>query len=443
VVVAVRLPLDFFFAPYLACSYERLRNLADPFIAENTPRNPMPAISTRAEQMPASPIRKLVPYADRAKAEGVKVYHLNIGQPDLATPPVFYEAINKAAPKVIEYSNSAGNESLRRKMAEFYNKFGIVGLTHQDVMVTTGGSEAIIFAMLATLNEGDEVLVPEPFYANYNGFAMEAGVIVKPLTTRIEDGFALPSAEAFEAQIGARTRAILICNPSNPTGKLYPREELEHLMRIVKQHDLFLFADEVYKEFCYDGETFVSALTFDDVKQNVIMVDSVSKRYSACGVRIGCLISRNKEVMQGVLKFAQARLSPPTLGQIGTEAMLDLPQSYYDGIIAQYVIRRDLVWQRLSTLPGVICPKPAGAFYLMARLPIDDSDAFCQWLLEHFRHKGATVMLAPGTGFYSTPGLGKQEVRLAYVLNEADLTLALDCLEAALVEYTKLKAVQA
>jgi aspartate aminotransferase len=360
---------------------------------------------------------------------------LNIGQPDLPTPEGFLQAIVQQAPRVIEYSHSAGFASLRQKTARFYERYGITGLTENDILVTTGGSEALRFALMTCLNPGDEVLIPEPFYANYNGFAVEAGVEVKPLPTRIEDGFALPSPEVFAQHIGPRTKAILICNPSNPTGKLYPREELQALAQIVQAHDLFLIADEVYRDFCYDSETFTSALTFPRIAQHVLMVDSVSKRFSACGVRIGVLVTRNKALVQGAMKFAQARLSPPTLGQIGTEALLDLPTEYYADIIAQYAARRDKVTDRLNALPGVLCPRVSGAFYLMARLPVADTDHFCQWLLEHHRHNGATVMLAPGSGFYATPGRGKDEVRLAYVLEPAALDAALDCLETGLKAY--------
>ncbi len=385
--------------------------------------------------MPASPIRKLVPYAEAAKARGTQVYHLNIGQPDLQTPPQFFEAIHKTNIQVLEYSHSAGIESYRRRMVDYYSRVGIAGLSYTDIMITTGGSEALRFAFLACLNPGDEVIVPEPFYANYLGFATESGLVIKPITTYVESGFALPPIEAFEQVITPRTRAILLCNPSNPTGKLYPRAELEGLRDIVKKHDLWLFSDEVYKEFAYDGETFTSALQLEGIEQNVVMMDSVSKRYSGCGARVGSLVCRNKAMLAAALKFAQARLSPPTLGQVGAEALIDLPQSYYDGIVSEYKLRRDVVIAALRAMPGVVCPEVKGAFYVMPKLPIDDSDKFCQWLLEDFSHAGATVMMAPATGFYATPGLGKQEVRIAYVLEVPVLRKAMTSLAQALAVY--------
>lgn len=395
----------------------------------------MPAISTRAAAMPASPIRKLVPFAEAAKARGVKVYHLNIGQPDLPTPPQFFEAIKKADIKVLEYSHSAGLESYRRKMVQYYAHVGITGLSHHDIMITTGGSEALRFAFMTCLNPGDEIIVPEPFYANYLGFAVESGLVIKPITTYIQDSFALPPIGEFEKLIGPCTKAILLCNPSNPTGKLYSRADLEKLRDIVQQHDLYLFSDEVYKEFAYDGQSYTSALQLQGIEKNVLVVDSVSKRYSECGARIGSLVCRNPDVMSAALKFAQARLSPPTLGQIGSEALIDLPESYYAEVAKEYCARRDVVLEALNQMPGVVCPKVSGAFYVMPQLPIDDSDKFCQWLLEHFVHDGATVMMAPGTGFYATPGLGKQEVRIAYVLKTDVLRKAMATLAAALQAY--------
>jgi len=393
----------------------------------------MPKISTRGEQMPASPIRKLVPYAEAAKREGVKVYHLNIGQPDIETPPAIMDAVRNADIRVLEYSHSAGNESYRKKLVEYYHRVGIE-LTHHEILITTGGSEAIQFGFLACLNPGDEVIIPEPFYANYNGFACAAGVNVVPITSHIENGFALPPIAEFEHRITKNTRAIVICNPNNPTGYLYSRAELEALRDLCLKHDLYLFSDEAYREFCYGGE-FVSALQLGGLEQQAIVMDTISKRYSACGARIGAFVTRNKEVYNTVMKFAQARLSPPGLAQILGEAAVDLPEHYFDEPKAEYLRRRDRLVGRLNAMPGVFCPNPGGAFYAMARLPIDDSDRFCQWLLEEFRHEKQTLMLAPATGFYGTPGLGKNEVRLAYVLNLADLDRAMDCLESALEQY--------
>ncbi len=394
----------------------------------------MPSISLRGTQMPASPIRKLVPYAENAKKKGIKVYHLNIGQPDIETPTQMLDAIQNANIKVLEYSHSAGNESYRKKLTQYYKKFDI-NLSTEDIMVTTGGSEAIRFAFSTCLNPGDEIIIPEPFYANYNGFAVEAGIKVVPVTSYIDNGFALPPASAFEALITAKTKAIMICNPGNPTGKLYSLQELEALKDIVLKHDLYLMSDEVYKEFCYDGNSFASVFHLKGIEQQAIVMDSISKRYSACGARIGCLISKNQEVMNTALKFAQARLSPPTFEQIGAEAALDTPDSYFETVSQEYTERRDLVVNALNKIPGVLCPNPGGAFYAVVRLPINDSDIFCQWLLESFSHKNATVMLAPATGFYATPGLGKNEIRLAYVLCKEDLSAAMECLEEALKVY--------
>jgi aspartate aminotransferase len=394
----------------------------------------MPAISNRAENMPASPIRKLIPYAENAKKQGVTIYHLNIGQPDIETPEVMLQAIRNNNLKVIEYSHSAGIESYRKKLASYYNKFGI-SLSYEDIMVTTGGSEAIEIAMMTCLNEGDEIIIPEPFYANYNGFGIQAGIRIKPIISRIEDGFALPPISEFEKVITPATKAIMICNPSNPTGYLYTRAELEALRDLVKKYNLFLFADEVYREFCYDGKEYFSVLNLEGIAENVVLMDSVSKRYSACGVRIGALISRNRQVMAAALKFAQARLSPPTYGQIAAEAAIDTPDSYFRDVIREYVARRDCVVEALNAMPGVFCPKPSGAFYVIARLPIDDADKFCQWLLESFSHDRKTVMLAPATGFYCTPGCGRNEVRVAYVLNLESLREAMNCLAEALKVY--------
>ena len=393
----------------------------------------MPNISQRGSQMPASPIRKLVPYAEAAKRAGVRVYHLNIGQPDIETPPAVLQAVRDADISVLEYSHSAGNESYRKKLVQYYKGVGI-DVTHEQILVTTGGSEAIQFGFLACLNPGDEVIIPEPFYANYNGFACAAGVAVVPITSHIENGFALPPIADFEKQITAKTKAIVICNPNNPTGYLYSRAELEALRELCIKHDLYLFSDEAYREFCYGGE-FVSALQLPGLENHAIVMDTISKRYSACGARIGAFVTRNKTVYDAVMKFAQARLSPPGLAQILGEAAVDLPAEYFDGPKAEYLRRRDLVVKRLNAMPGVFCPNPGGAFYAIARLPIDDSDKFCQWLLEDFRHEDQTVMLAPATGFYGTAGLGMKEVRLAYVLNLEALDAAMDCLARALEQY--------
>ncbi|HEY0678865.1 MAG TPA: pyridoxal phosphate-dependent aminotransferase [Chitinophagaceae bacterium] len=392
-------------------------------------------ISHRGEQMPPSPIRKLVPYAEAAKKKGTKVYHLNIGQPDIETPPAIMDAVRKADFKVLEYSHSAGNESYRRKLVKYYKKVGIE-VDHNQILVTTGGSEAILFGFMACLDAGDEVIIPEPFYANYNGFAVAADVIVKPITSHIETGFALPPMEEFEKVITPRTKAIVICNPNNPTGYLYSREEMETLKEIIQRHNLYLFSDEAYREFCYGGEH-VSALHLSGIDEHVILMDTISKRYSACGGRIGAFVTRNKKVYDTAIKFAQARLSPPSFAQILGEAAIDLPDNYFDVTKAEYLRRRDTLVKRLNAMPGVFCPNPGGAFYAIARLPIDDSDKFCQWLLESFSYNNQTVMLAPASGFYKTKGLGQDEVRLAYVLNIDDLNKAMDCLEKALEVYKK------
>lgn len=383
--------------------------------------------------MPPSPIRKLVPFAEAAKKKGLKVFHLNIGQPDIETPPAILDAVRHADIRVLEYSHSAGNESYRRKLVQYYKKVGI-DVNYDQIMITTGGSEAIMFGFFTCLNPGDEVIVPEPFYANYNGFACAAGITVVPITSTIETGFALPPIEEFEKVITAKTKAIIICSPNNPTGYLYSKEEMYKLKEICLKHDLYLFSDEAYREFCYDGE-YVSALHIEGLEQHVVLMDTISKRYSACGARLGALVTKNKAVYDAAMKFAQARLSPPGLAQIMGEAAIDLPDSYFEAPKAEYLSRRNLLVKRLNAMPGVTCPNPGGAFYAMAKLPIDDSDTFCQWLLESFSHKGQTLMLAPATGFYGTPGLGKQEVRLAYVLNLTALDQAMDCLEEALKIY--------
>lgn len=383
--------------------------------------------------MPASPIRKLVPFAEAAKKRGVKVYHLNIGQPDIETPPPILNAVKNADIKVLEYSHSAGNESYRRKLVEYYKKVGI-DVTHEQILITTGGSEAIMFGFFCCFNPGDEVIIPEPFYANYNGFACAAGVNVISITSNIETGFALPPIADFEKVITAKTKAIIICNPNNPTGYLYSREEMEALKDICLKHNLYLFSDEAYREFCYDGE-FVSAMHLKGLEEHVVLMDTISKRYSACGARLGAFVTKNKNVYDAAMKFAQARLSPPGLAQIMAEAAVDLPDSYFEAPKAEYLARRDLMVKRLNSMPGVFCPNPGGAFYAIAKLPIDDSDKFCQWLLESFSYNKQTLMLAPATGFYGTEGLGKNEVRLAYVLNLNSLNAAMDCLEKALEEY--------
>ena len=390
-------------------------------------------ISDRGEQMPASPIRKLVPFAEAAKKKGTRVYHLNIGQPDIETPPSIMDAVKHTDMKVLEYSHSAGNESYRIKLVQYYHKVGI-DVTPNEIIVTTGGSEAILFSFFSCLNPGDEVIIPEPFYANYNGFAVTAGVKVVPITSHIKNGFALPPIAEFEKVITSKTKAIVICNPNNPTGYLYSRAEMEALKTICLNHSLYLFSDEAYREFCYDGE-FVSAMHLEGMEEHVVLMDTISKRYSACGARLGALVTKNKSVLSTAMKFAQARLSPPGLAQIMGEAAVDLPDHYFEAPKAEYQARRDLLVKRLNAMPGVFCPNPGGAFYAIAKLPIDDADYFCQWLLESFTYKDQTIMLAPATGFYGTPGLGKDEVRLAYVLNLPSLNAAMDCLEKALEVY--------
>lgn len=383
--------------------------------------------------MPPSPIRKLVPFAEAAKKRGTKVYHLNIGQPDIETPPAIMDAVRNADIKVLEYSHSAGNESYRRKLVQYYKSVGI-DVAYDQILITTGGSEAIMFGFFTCLNPGDEVIIPEPFYANYNGFACAAGVTVVPITSKIETGFALPPIEDFEKVITPKTKAIIICSPNNPTGYLYSKHEMQELKEICLKHDLYLFSDEAYREFCYDGE-YVSAMHMEGLEQHVVLMDTISKRYSACGARLGAFVTKNKAVYDAAMKFAQARLSPPGLAQIMGEAAVDLPSSYFDAPKAEYLSRRNLLIERLNKMEGVYCPNPGGAFYAMAKLPIDDSDKFCHWLLESFSHNSQTVMLAPATGFYGTPGLGKNEVRLAYVLNLDSLQKAMDCLEEALKVY--------
>ncbi len=385
--------------------------------------------------MPPSPIRKLVPYAEQAKKNGTKVYHLNIGQPDIVTPEAVMDAVRHTDMKVLEYSHSAGFESYRKKLCEYYRRFDIE-LTPNEIIVTTGGSEAIQFAMMACLDPSDEVIVPEPFYANYNGFAVAAQIGIRPITSRIEEGFKLPPIEDFEKNITDKTKAILICNPNNPTGYLYSAEEMNVLKELCLKYDLYLFSDEAYREFCYDGHDFISAMNLEGLEQHVILMDTISKRYSACGGRIGAFVTKNKNVYEAAMKFAQARLSPPSFAQIAGEAAVDLPSDYFDEVKAEYCKRRDVLVSRLNKIPGVMCPNPGGAFYAMAKLPVADAEDFCRWLLEHFSYKGQTVMMAPAAGFYATKGLGKDEVRFAYVLNTDDINSAMDCLEEALRVYT-------
>lgn len=390
-------------------------------------------ISKRGHLMPASPIRKLVPFAEVAKKKGTKVYHLNIGQPDIETPKLILDAVRHSDFKVLEYSHSAGNESYRRKLIGYYQSVGI-NVDYTQIIITTGGSEAILFGMMACMDAGDEIIVPEPFYANYNGFAVAAGINVIPVTSSIDDGFALPGIEEFEKKITAKTKAIIICNPNNPTGYLYTAAEMEALKQIVLKHNLYLFSDEAYREFCYEGQH-ISAMQLEGLDEHVILMDTISKRYSACGGRIGALVTKNKAVYDAVMKFAQARLSPPSFAQIAGEAALDLPADYFDTTKSEYKSRRDLLVKRLNAMDQVFCPNPGGAFYAIARLPIDNADKFSQWLLEDFSFNGQTVMLAPATGFYSTPGLGFNEVRIAYVLKKEDIDASMDCLEAALKVY--------
>jgi len=394
----------------------------------------MPAISDKGKLMPASPIRKLVPYSEEAKRKGRKVYHLNIGQPDIPTPEVAMNALRNINIKVLEYSHSAGNESYRRKLAAYYQKIGIK-VDHTEMLITTGGSEAILFALMSCVNPGEEVITPEPFYANYNGFATTAGIKIVPVTSHIKNDFALPPIEDIEKKITPKTKGIIVCNPNNPTGYLYSKNELLQLKEIVKKHDLFLFSDEAYREFCYDGAEHFSAMNLEGIENNVILLDSVSKRYSECGIRIGALITKNKEVISTALKFAQARLSPPGLGQIAAEASIDTPADYFEGVNKEYTARRNYMVEALNKIPGVYCPKPKGAFYTVVKLPVDDADKFAQWLLEDFEYNNQTVMVAPASGFYSTPGSGKNEVRIAYVLKIDDLKQAMLILAEALKVY--------
>nr|AOE13778.1 aspartate aminotransferase [uncultured bacterium] len=394
----------------------------------------MPKISNKGINMPESPIRKLVPFAEKAKKSGKKVYHLNIGQPDIKTPELALEAIHDFSDKVVEYSHSAGFESYRKGLANYYQNLGIA-INHDDIIVTTGGSEALLFALNTCLDNGDEIIIPEPFYANYNGFSTSAGVKVIPIATSIHDGFSLPKIQEFEKLITPNTKAILICNPGNPTGYLYSKEELETLRDIVVKHDLFLIADEVYREFAYDGNVHYSVLDIEGMDEHAIVIDSTSKRYSMCGIRVGCIASKNKELMATAMKFAQARLSPPTFGQIAGEAALKTDVSYFQEVSAEYVSRRDVLVEGLNKIEGVFCPKPTGAFYAIAELPVDDTDKFAQWLLEDFELDGETIMVAPAAGFYATPNTGTRQVRIAYVLNKKSLQKSIAILAAALKIY--------
>ncbi len=394
----------------------------------------MPKISQRGKNMPLSPIRKLVPYAEEAKLKGRKVYHLNIGQPDIPTAPLMLKAVKEADFKVVEYSHSAGNESYRRKLAEYYQKQGF-DIDYTEILITTGGSEAINFAFLSTMDVGDEIIVPEPFYANYNSFASAVGVNVVPVTSSIQNGFSLPPIEEFEKVITSRTRGIMLSNPNNPTGCLYTREDLEELKHIVKKYDLYLYADEVYKEFCYTNEPFFSVMELKGIEKNCILIDSVSKRYSACGVRIGALVTKNKDVISIALKYGMARLSPPSFGQVAGEAAIDTPKEYFDIAYDEYLSRRNYLVENLNKIKGVFCPLPKGAFYTIAHLPVDDAEKFAIWMLSEFEYKNQTVMVAPASGFYATPGLGKTEVRIAYVLNVSDLENAVKCIEEGLKAY--------
>jgi aspartate aminotransferase len=394
----------------------------------------MPVTSQRGDSMPESPIRKLVPLANKAKARGIKVYHLNIGQPDLKTPQVAIDAIRNIDRAVLEYTPSDGIRSLRSKLASYYHRFNI-DVTEENIIVTTGGSEAVNFAFMSCLDPGDEIIVPEPAYANYTAFAIAAGAVIKPILCKIDDGFALPPVEEFEALITPRTKGILICNPNNPTGYLYTRSEMNAIRDLVKKHDLYLFSDEVYREFCYTGAPYISAFHLDGIENNVVLFDSVSKRYSECGIRIGALVTKNKKVLENVMKFCQARLSPPLLGQIAAEASIDAPESYMLDVYNEYVERRKFLIDGLNRIPGVYSPIPMGAFYTVARLPVDDADKFCSWLLTDFEYENQTIMLAPASGFYTTPDVGKNEVRLAYVLKKETLKLALMILQKALEVY--------
>lgn len=394
----------------------------------------MPQISQRGNDMPASPIRKLTPFADQAKKDGKKIYHLNIGQPDIETPEVMLNALKNIDFKVWAYTPSEGTSSYRNKLTTYYNALNYQ-ISPTDILVTNGGSEAILITLQACLNPGEEVIIPEPFYANYNGFACSANIVVKPIPSSIDNGFALPSIAEFEKIITDKTKAIAICNPNNPTGYLYSRAELEALRDLCLKYDLYLFSDEAYREFCYDDREFVSPMHLEGMDDHVVIWDTVSKRYSACGARIGCIITKNKELYQSALKFAQARLSPSLEGQIASEAAVDTPASYFEAVKAEYTFRRNILVEGLNKIEGVFCPNPGGAFYVVARLPIDNADKFCQWMLEKFAYNNETVMMAPATGFYSTAGLGSNEVRIAYVLKPEDLRNALVCLEKGLEQY--------
>ena len=394
----------------------------------------MPQISQRGTLMPASPIRKLVPLADGAKARGIHVYHLNIGQPDLPTPQAAIDAIRNLDRTVLEYSPSQGYLSYRTKLVDYYKKYAI-NLTADDIIITTGGAEAVLFSFMACLNPGDEIIMPDPFYANYQAFAISAGATIRTIPTTIEEGFCLPKVERFEELINEHTKAIMICNPNNPTGYLYTRREMNQIRDLVKKYDLYLFSDEVYREFIYTGSPYISACHLEGIEENVVLIDSVSKRYSECGIRIGALITKNKEVREAVMKFCQARLSPPLIGQIAAEASLDEPEMYAREMYDEYVERRKCLIDGLNRIPGVYSPIPMGAFYTVARLPVDDSEKFCAWCLSEFDYEGETVMMAPASGFYTTPGAGRNEVRIAYVLNKDDLRRALVVLQKALESY--------
>ncbi len=394
----------------------------------------MPSISKKAQNMPASPIRKLVPFSDAAKERGIEVFHLNIGQPDIETPGLALEAVRNYTEKVVKYSPSQGTLSYRKKLCEYYKKVG-VHVEPDEMIITTGGSEALLMTFLTIMDPDDEVIIPEPFYANYNGFAKNVGVNVKPIYSSIETGFALPDISEFEKAITPRTKAILICNPNNPTGYLYSKEEMETLRQIVLKYDIFLISDEVYREFCYEKETHYSAMNLKGIENNVVLIDSASKRFSACGIRIGRMITKNKELIDAAMKFAQARLSPPTFGQVAGEAALDSPQSYYDDIVKEYESRRNVCIDAINNIEGAYCPTPKGAFYIVAHLPIDDSERFCKWMLTDYNNNGKTVMMAPASGFYSTEGRGKQEVRISYCLKKEDLMTSMKILEEALKVY--------
>jgi len=397
----------------------------------------MPKISERGIEMPASPIRKLAPLSDSAKARGLKVYHLNIGQPDIPTPEVGIEAIKKLDRKILEYSPSNGFLSYREKLVHYYSKFNIK-VSADDIIITTGGSEAVLFAFMACLNPGDEIIVPEPAYANYMAFAISAGAVIRTVVSTIETGFALPPIEAFEALINKRTKGILICNPNNPTGYLYSRKEMNKIRDLAKKYDLYLFSDEVYREFIYTGSPYISAFHLTGIEENVVLFDSVSKRYSECGIRVGMLITRNRELRKTVMKFCQARLSPPLLGQVVAEASLDVSEEYMQEVYDEYLARRNFVVDSLNKIHGVYSPIPMGAFYTIARLPVDDADKFCEWCLSDFEYEGQTVFMAPASGFYTNPQIGKNEVRIAYVLKKEELQKALTVLEKALEEYNRL-----